>query len=260
MTDGSHPTPTSRTRTAPSRPRRTGRRAGVVILVMVLGGAAALVITRAIPGTSAAPPSPAVEHSTTSTTPPTTTTTEPPTTTTEDPGSLPQTAAFPSTTDPTFTARMNALWAGVADGATQPALPAFFPQSAYRALKTVGDPSADYTDRLLAEFGEDLVAAHDVLGADPATATLVGVNADAGFAHWVPAGVCSNTVGYYELPNARIVYSVGGQVRSFGIASMISWRGEWYVVHLGAVLRSGAGGEVDSPEDGTGTSGYSSTC
>ena len=231
----------------------------MVVLGVVLAGAAALAITWAVRGPSALP-SPAAERTTTSTAPPTTTTTEPPTTTTVDPGSLPQTAALPSTADPTFTSRMDALWAGVVGGAAPPALPAFFPQSAYRVLKAVGDPSTDYTDRLLTDFGDDLLAAHDLLGPDPAAATLVGVNADAAYAHWVPPGVCSNTVGYYELPNARMVYSVGGQVRSFGIASMISWRGEWYVVHLGSVLRSAAGGEVDSPGDGPGTSAYSSTC
>jgi hypothetical protein len=62
------------------------------------------------------------------------------------------------------------------------------------------------------------------------------------------------------VPNSRVVYSVGGDVRSFGIASMISWRGEWYVVHLGAILRPGSGGTVASPEDGAGAPTYSSTC
>jgi hypothetical protein len=76
----------------------------------------------------------------------------------------------------------------------------------------------------------------------------------------VPPGVCYNDVGYYEVPNARVVYLEGGQVRSFGIASMISWRGRWYVVHLGAVLRNADVGVVDEPASGRGTSAYSSTC
>jgi hypothetical protein len=41
---------------------------------------------------------------------------------------------------------------------------------------------------------------------------------------------------------------------------MISWRGEWYVVHLGAVLRSSNQGVVDDPEIGPGTSAPSTTC
>jgi hypothetical protein len=57
-----------------------------------------------------------------------------------------------------------------------------------------------------------------------------------------------------------VVYRQAGQVRSFGIASMISWRGVWYVVHLGAILRPTASGTVDEPASGEGTSAYSGTC
>jgi hypothetical protein len=41
---------------------------------------------------------------------------------------------------------------------------------------------------------------------------------------------------------------------------MIAWRGTWYVVHLGAVTRSGYGGVVDDPSDGPGSSSPSLTC
>jgi len=37
-------------------------------------------------------------------------------------------------------------------------------------------------------------------------------------------------------------------------------RGEWYVVHLGVVLRSGSEGVVDEAPAGPGTSAYSGTC
>jgi hypothetical protein len=67
-------------------------------------------------------------------------------------------------------------------------------------------------------------------------------------------------VGYYEVSNARVVYREAGQLRSFGIASMISWRGVWYVVHLGAVLRQEDAGVVDEPMSGPGESSDSGTC
>jgi hypothetical protein len=89
---------------------------------------------------------------------------------------------------------------------------------------------------------------------------LIGVQVPGSYAHWVQPGACYNTEGYYEVPNARVVYRGPAGIRSFGIASMISWRGVWYVVHLGAVLRSTAGGVVDEPSDGPGVSAYSSTC
>ena len=82
----------------------------------------------------------------------------------------------------------------------------------------------------------------------------------ASYAHWVPPGVCDNSIGYYEMPNARLVYSVGGRISSFGIASMISWRGDWYVVHLGSVLRPVVTGMVDDPQAGPGAPVPSSTC
>ena len=74
------------------------------------------------------------------------------------------------------------------------------------------------------------------------------------YAHWVAPGACYNRIGYYEVPNARVVYRDGRSVRSFGIASMISWRGVWYVVHLGAVSGD-ASGTVDAPSAGAGRLG-----
>jgi len=136
-------------------------------------------------------------------------------------------------------------------GSLNAARPAFFPESAYLQVKSIADPAADYQDRLLAEFSADLAAAHALLGGDTA-ATLVSVDVPSQFAHWVPPGVCDNGVGYFEVPNSRVVYQLDGQIRSFGIASMISWRGVWYVVHLGAVVRSTDQGLVDDPEVGPG--------
>jgi len=199
----------------------------------------------------------------TTTAPPTTTTTLPPTTTTTttDPGTLPQTMQFPSASTAQFSADMNALWQGVVQDSTVPALPAFFPRTAYVQLKTgIADPSGDWQNRLVADFALDIGAAHALLGPDPSQATLVTVSVPEQYAHWIPAGVCANGIGYYEVANARVVYQLGGQTRSFGIASLISWRGVWYVVHFGAILRGSGGPMVDEPAIGPGTSADSSTC
>jgi hypothetical protein len=179
--------------------------------------------------------------------------------TTVDPGALPQTGAFPSSESPAFEAEMADLWQGVLSGSLAPALPAFFPESAYLQLKAVYNPAADYEDRLVHQFGLDLAAAHQLLGPDPASARLVAVSVPGQYAHWVPPGTCYNRVGYFEVPNSRVIFEEGGQERSFGIASMISWRGQWYVVHLASVLGSGPG-LVDAPASGPGYSAYSATC
>ncbi|HZU78484.1 MAG TPA: hypothetical protein VE991_01100, partial [Acidimicrobiales bacterium] len=151
----------------------------------------------------------------------TTTTTAPATvassTTTTDPGTLPQTDALPPASSPGFTAAMTALWNGIVADSVAAAVPAFFPESAYLQVKTVADPAADFQNRLVAEYGADIGAAHGLL-TPPADATLVQVVVPEQYAHWVPPGVCSNRVGYYEVANARVVYREGGDVRSFGIA------------------------------------------
>ena len=168
---------------------------------------------------------------------------------------------FPTSTDPQFAAEIQALWQGVVQGSVTPALPAFFPKTAYVQLKTgIGDPAGDWQNRLVADYALDIGAAHALLGPDPAQATFVSVSVPEQYGHWIPPGVCANGIGYYEVANSRVVYQLDGVTKSFGLASLISWRGEWYVVHFGAILRSGGGGEVDDPETGTGYSAPSSTC
>jgi hypothetical protein len=247
------------------RAHRAGLVAGVVIACIVAGGVA-IALTAGSPGRPSASGGTAAGRvaSTTSTTR-VTTTTDPPATTvpptsTMAAGNLPQTDEFPVSTSPQFQTEMATLWQGVVSGSPTEARPAFFPESAYLQLKTIADPESDYTDRLLADFAADLGAAHELLGQDAGTASLVAVTVPEQYGHWIPPGVCDNSVGYYEVANARVVYQEDGQVRSFGIASLISWRGEWYVVHLGAILRSNSQGIVEDPESGPGSSSDSTTC
>ena len=241
--------------------RRRPPRRRAVRPAWVAAGLAAGILVTACGGPSATPVTTVPGRSTT-TVPPTTTTTVPPTTTTTtvDVGSLPQTDALPSPDSPSFLAAMQALFASVVSGSPAGAQVAFFPEGAYLQLKDIGDASGDYTDRLVAEYDLDIAAAHDELGPGGAGAALTSVEVPMQYAHWVPPGVCDNGIGYYEVANSRVVYTEGGETRSFGIASLISWRGEWYVVHLGAILRDGPGGVVLDPGPGAGTSEPSTTC
>jgi len=177
-----------------------------------------------------------------------------------DPGSLPQTSQLPSADAAPFHAEIDALWRGLRIGSPAAAMPAFFPLGAYLQVKTIVDAHADYVDRLLRDFALDVRAAHALLGHRSAAARLIEVVVPGSYARWIPPGVCDNGVGYYEVPNARLVYSEEGEIHSIGIASMISWRGLWYVVHLGAVVRSADEGLVDDPSAGVGYSAPSSTC
>lgn len=175
------------------------------------------------------------------------------------PGSLPQTHALPSAHTSVFRAEMRALWRGIQTNSVRAALPAFFPEAAYAQVKAISNPGADWLDRLVGTYRLDIAAAHALLSTGASRASLVRVDVPASFGHWVNPGACYNRIGYYEVPNARVVYRDAGRVRSFGIASMISWRGVWYVVHLGAVSGD-SGGTVDAPSAGAGVSAPSLTC
>jgi hypothetical protein len=155
---------------------------------------------------------------------------------------------------------MSLLWQGIVANSVASAMPAFFPEDAYVRLKDVADPADDYLDRLVHDYRLDLGAAHALLGADATSSQLVGVTVPSEYAHWVPPGTCYNRVGYFEVPNSRLVYRRAGHTWSLGIASMISWRGTWYVVHLGAILRQADEGTVDDPEPGRGNAIPSSSC
>jgi len=171
-----------------------------------------------------------------------------------------QSSTLPSATTPQFHAEMAALFRAVQDDAPALGERSFFPESAYVRLKAIADPSADYEDRLLADYRLDVGAAHALLGPAAAGARLVGVQVPTSEAAWIPPGYCYNSIGYWHDPGARLLYEEAGQLHSFGIASLISWHGVWYVVHLGAVLRSTAAGVVDSPAIGPGTPGPPGGC
>ncbi len=176
------------------------------------------------------------------------------------PGSLAQTHEYPSGVSAQFKSLMASLWAGIVHDSLAPALAGFFPKDAYVRLKAIPSASSDWTDRLVHDYSLDITAAHALLGRTAAQARLIAVDVPSSYGHWIQPGACYNSVGYYEMPNARVVYREDGKIRSFGIASMISWRGVWYVVHLGAILRSTDSGTVDEPASGRGTSAYSATC
>jgi hypothetical protein len=176
------------------------------------------------------------------------------------PPGLPQTRALPSAATPVFQAEMTDLWTAIVTGQPGVAEQSFFPLSAYTKVKAIADPAADWNTRLFGDFRLDVAAAHSYLGAGASSARLLRVIVPSAEAAWINPGVCYNSVGYWHVGGARLVYAQGGQVRSIGIASLISWRGQWYVVHFGAVLRSGTQGIVDEPAAGPGVPGPAGGC
>jgi hypothetical protein len=129
--------------------------------------------------------------------------------------------------------------------------------AAYEPVQAEPYPAADWQDRLWYDFALDVRAAHRLLGSG---ATLDRVIVPTAYAAWIYPGACYNKVGYWHVPGARVVYREHGTERSFGIASLISWRGTWYVIHLGAVQRTAVTGIVDQPAAGPGVPGPPGGC
>ena len=172
-------------------------------------------------------------------------------------GALPQTRAFPSTRASAFDNAMADLWLAVTTGNPRFARPGFFPLAAYKQVKAIPYPVPDWQDRLWHDFVLDVRAAHRLVGPG---AHLDRIVVPGKYAAWVYPGGCANKIGYWHVPGARVVYRVHGQERSFGIASLISWRGVWYVVHLGAVQRTVVTGIVYQPAAGPGVPGPPGGC
>ncbi len=159
------------------------------------------------------------------------TTTAPPT----DPGALPQTDEQPSASGATFTAGVNGLWEAIRQDKPELALPFFFPKSAYLQVKDIGDPAGDYQNRLIANYEQDIHTLHAQLGSNAADAQFTGISVPDTQAVFVQPGEESNKGSYWRVYGTTMQYQVDGQTGSFPVTSLISWRGEWYVVHLGAI-------------------------
>ncbi|HEV2993462.1 MAG TPA: hypothetical protein VG012_03530 [Acidimicrobiia bacterium] len=207
------------------RRRIVRRRVGLAaVLVLLAAGGGVFVLTRS---PSAAPRT--VRAAATTTT--TSTTLPPTTTTTVDPGTLPQTMDMPTTTSPQFQAGLAGFWQAIVTDNPAPAMPFFFPLSAYVQVKAISNPASDWLQRLVAAYQTDIHSLHRSLGAGAAAAQLTGIDVP-NTAQWVQPGAEYNKGSYWRVYSSQVHYTVGGQAGSFTIASMISWRGEWYIVHL----------------------------
>lgn len=164
-------------------------------------------------------------------------TTVPVATTTVDPGSLPQTEDKPTTDSYDFERRVRSLWEGIVEDDPAIANEFFFPLSAYKQVKSLQDPTSDWNNRLVSIYDSEIHTLHQGLGSDPSEATFEGIDVPMQNAVWINPGVEYNKLGYWRVYGTKVRYSVDGVEKSFPIQSLISWRGEWYVVHLTAPPR-----------------------
>src|SRR4051794_1889787 len=163
------------------------------------------------------------------------TTAAPAVTATTDPGLLPQTDVKPDAASAAFTAHVSSLWAAIVADDPSRAMPSFFPLEAYKQVKALADPERDWNTRLVAAFAEDIHAWHAQLGSGAASAQLTAVSVPSDQAQWIGPGTESNKGSYWRLYGSTLGYTVDGRAGTFTVASMISWRGEWFVVHLASI-------------------------
>jgi len=152
-----------------------------------------------------------------------------------DPASLPQTRDLPLAQGPAFESRRQALWEAIVNDDPDRAMTFFFPLGAYQQVKDVTDPAADWKHRLVAAYRRDIHALHARLGTDAGAAKLIGLEVPESRARWVEPGEEWNKIGYYRVFGTKLRYSLAGEERAFDVKSLISWRGEWFVVHLSAI-------------------------
>jgi hypothetical protein len=128
-----------------------------------------------------------------------------------------------------------ALWEGIVRDDPDRAMPFFFPLRAYEKVKDVADPTADWKRRLVNAFRRDVHALHAHLGEAAGAARLLSLDVPTARAQWVEPGEEWNKIGYFRVFGSRLRYEWKGESRTIEVRSLISWRGEWYVVHLNAV-------------------------
>lgn len=146
---------------------------------------------------------------------------------------LPQTPDRPSVDSPGFRWRLERLVAAIADDDPELALPAFFPRIAYRQVKAVANPERDWEHRLVRAFRRDIHEYHRLLGREASGARLAALVVDERRVRWMDPGTEGNRLGYHRVTRSRLRLRLSsGAERELELTSLISWRGEWYVVHL----------------------------
>jgi hypothetical protein len=149
-----------------------------------------------------------------------------------DPGTLPQTKDKPEASGAAFDGRVAALWEAIVKDDPELAMPFFFPVSAYEQVKAITNASSDWRRRLVAAYKRDIHALHKRIAEHAGDAKLTKADVPQDRARWVEPNEESNKLGYYRVYGTRLLYEVDGKERSLEVTSLISWRGEWYVVHL----------------------------
>jgi hypothetical protein len=149
----------------------------------------------------------------------------------------PQTHDRPAPDAPILVKRAEALYQAIRDDAPDVALPFFFPVDAYKQVKDVTYPERDWKNRLVAEFVRDIHEIHRLNAKSLDGSTFAGLEVPDARARWVEPKEEYNKIGYFRVFGSKLKWEKDGRTRSTEVKSLISWRGQWYAVHLSAIVR-----------------------
>jgi hypothetical protein len=146
---------------------------------------------------------------------------------------LPQTDERPAA-DSAWAAELGpTLFAAIVADDAELALPHFFPVVAYAQVKAIENPARDWEARLVRNFRRDVHEYHVALGRDRERARYEGLEIPEERARLMKPGAEGNRLAYWRVLRSQLVYrDAGDHVRRLEVTSLISWRGEWYLVHL----------------------------
>ncbi len=146
---------------------------------------------------------------------------------------LPQTEDKPSLRSKSWEKRVKILFRAIQVDDPKLALAAFFPLTAYELVKATANPKADFEGRLLKAYARDIHKAHEAMGKGALDSQLVGLEVQEDKMQWMAPGTEGNKLGYFRVLKSKLRYvDVSGTPHAVDVTSLISWRGEWYVVHL----------------------------
>jgi hypothetical protein len=146
---------------------------------------------------------------------------------------LDQTEERPSAQSPLLQERAAVLFRAIVSDDPSLARPVFFPLVAYERVKASPNPRRDWERRLMAHFERDIHAYHRRLGQAPGKARFIDLYVPEDGVRWMKPGTEHNRIGYFRVLRSRLRYAdAEGRQQSLEVTSLISWRGQWYVVHL----------------------------
>lgn len=129
--------------------------------------------------------------------------------------------------------RVQLLCEAIIEGAPAKAHAAFFPLLAYQQVKGIADPERDYRLRLLRNFDRDILEYHRRVSKRPSPLTCGSMTVPDNLARWMKPGSEYNRGAYFRVLRSRLTLTDAAENSiALEVTSLISWRGQWYVVHL----------------------------